>query len=149
MKNDENITLSLSVEEITERIAVLFKPEHKKLMPKCIVGVLKDNPKALSLVFKAAMGITPQLQYFVGNLVKVRYYNLKETYYIDKDKSKEEGYIDDQEMIVCTILECHPYSIANAYTVSYTGLNEKGSIITLKSPIEEEVIREEVSEKYP
>ena len=106
----------MSYREIAQRIGQVFKPEHKELMTQALMELCHDNDSDLELIFKASMGITPQLNYFVGQQVIVDLSGISE-WRFNKEKMKEEGLIIEDKYMEAEILHARPFNRTRQYTL--------------------------------
>ena len=114
----KEINIRMSYNEIAQRIGQVIKPEHRKLMAQALMEICHDNDSDLEMIFKASMGITPHLNYFVGQQVIVDMSGVPE-WRFNKEKMIEEGMIIDGKYIEVEILHTKPFNNNRPYTVQF------------------------------
>lgn len=114
----KEIRISMSYDDIAQAIEKTFKPDHAKLMTQAILEVLSDSDSDLESVFKASMGITPKVDYFVGQQVIADINGLSD-WRFDKQKMIEEGLLSAENTVLTIITHVRPFSRTRTYTLQY------------------------------
>jgi len=95
MTNKERyFDIELNKDEIAHLVKKTFNTEHRELMTECLMDLLRDDTSGLKALCKASMGITPQIDYVVGDRVIVQMLALSD-WQFDKDKMQEAGMLKD------------------------------------------------------
>ena len=86
----DNIRVELTPEEMVQAVKKVFKKEHADLMGNCIVDILFEDGNGMESFFKATMGITPSVDYSVGDRVLCQADSMQD-WRFDKEKMKMTG----------------------------------------------------------
>ena len=151
VKNEDELDLRLPMSYVQSVVKGTLKAEHADIMSECITGLLMDNQASLELLFKAAIGVRPDVNYLVGDKVEVRYYDLGSSWKLDRDHSKVSGDIyGDNELTCVTIIASHPFNVNGQYTVEVSGMDQDNKPVTMESKLHERYVRGVVtSEEFP
>jgi hypothetical protein len=117
----DQISITLNKSDIQKRLKGVFLKEHAEMMSECLMDMFKDRETDLEVLFKASMGLIPELEYNKGDevLVKIGHISL---YYADKEKCIAGGYIKD-DLIKSKITAISKYA-ASPYMIKYYYINK-------------------------
>jgi hypothetical protein len=134
----KEISIKLKVSELHQKLKQLFKPEHSELMSQAIMEII-DSDYDLENLFKASIGIIPQTNYFVNDVVSVQTSGVS-NWSMDLDKMKEAGMVVE-DCIIGTIVHVRPFSKNKTYILRYDYLNKEGLKNTINSDIYPSYVR--------
>jgi hypothetical protein len=129
----KDIKVSISIDEIEQRLSAVFKEDHKKIMTQCMMELLSSDSAMLEVIFKASLGIIPKLDYSVDDEVIVKSRNLSDWRFNEK-AMKKAGMITDANMVV-KITNAQKFSSV-PYIVTYDYLDDDDKTNSTTSDIQ-------------
>ena len=115
---EEIIRLEIKPSEVKELLSPAICGANKNILLEAIID--SSDEQRLALLFKAALGIRPELEYGTQDEVYVRLYPLT-TWNWDKDRMKTHDLlldINDNELISAKIIDVKPFS-HKPYKIAY------------------------------
>jgi hypothetical protein len=114
------INIKLNTKQVAEAISLTFTGKYKDEMTECLMSVLEGNDVGLASLYKASIGVKPELEYTIGTRVYVEIGTLSTWRMALKEMKKTKAIIDD--LLVCTIIKVDKYA-ENPYKVEYDYLD--------------------------
>lgn len=146
-----NYKIDIDSEEIEKRLKEIFMKKHEKVA-EVIMGIIGDREHDLNLIFRATLGLYPDLKYKEGDMILVHAANLP-TWRFNEDATQLHDKYYQQGYIKCTIKSIHPYRY-EPYQVEFLAISEdkevslEGSIMERHVQGYQEIIPKEVFTKY-
>lgn len=141
---NDNFSITLDVPYLVDILKGVIKPGHEDLA-QCIVGVVTGD-RDREAIFKAALGIKPQINYAIGDVV---YIDLAKCYVYDVDKQKTiEKFADKTGYIPCTVENIRPYHI-ESYNLTINVINSDGKEMNKCITVKDKEIMGTFAEDFP
>jgi len=140
----DTFSITLDVPYLVDILKGVIKPGHEDLA-QCIVEIVTSD-RDREAVFKAALGIKPQVNYAIGDVV---YIDLKNHYMYDVDKEKTiEKFADKTGYTPCTVKDIRPYN-SEAYQIAIKVINDDGKEMFTNTTVRDKEIMGKFAEDFP
>ena len=138
-------SITLDVPYLVDILKGVIKPGHEDLA-QCIVDLVTSD-RDMEAVFKAALGIKPQLDYVIGDVVYIDLANTYIYYNVDKEKTIEK-FADKTGYIPCTVEDVRPYH-AECYRLAIKVINGDGKEMLTNITVRDKEIMGKFAEDFP